>query len=397
MCVCVCVCYYIHTCMYMYIDDSMESFLAHTAFTCTMYTCTLIHVTASVHEWCACIHVHCMCTRSIRYFSLPRPLSPLSLPCPPPPPSSLPLSPLPLPLPPPHTLTGGESGSADTARDPRGFAVKLYTDEGLWDLTGNNTPIFFIRDPLFFPSFIHTQKRNPQTHLKDANMFWDFITLRAETCHQVSEWLREGGGKVLCFVHLLFTVSLSLLLSHPLLSLSLSLNLSRSLSFPLSPTLSLSFSLSFPLSFPLSFSLSSSLFPSLSLFPPPPPPLSFSLSLSVSQVSFLFGDRGIPNGFRHMNGYGSHTFKLVNKDHKAVYCKFHLKVYTCVYTNILHVYACMDCVFVCMHKEWGPTCMCMYMYMYILCSPTSLCLSLTRSLTHSLSLSLPLSLTRYII
>ena len=63
--------------------------------------------------------------------------------------------------------------------------MKFYTDDGIWDLTGNNTPIFFIRDPLFFPSFIHTQKRNPVTHLKDANMFWDFISLRAESSHQV--------------------------------------------------------------------------------------------------------------------------------------------------------------------------------------------------------------------
>lgn len=63
-------------------------------------------------------------------------------------------------------VSGGESGSADTARDPRGFAVKFYTDDGNWDLVGNNTPIFFIRDPLHFPNFIHTQKRNPVTHLK---------------------------------------------------------------------------------------------------------------------------------------------------------------------------------------------------------------------------------------
>ena len=88
-----------------------------------------------------------------------------------------------------HSLPGGESGSADTARDPRGFAMKFYTDEGLWDLTGNNTPIFFIRDPLFFPSFIHTQKRNPVTHLKDPNMFWDFISLRPETSHQVGNFV----------------------------------------------------------------------------------------------------------------------------------------------------------------------------------------------------------------
>lgn len=57
-------------------------------------------------------------------------------------------------------------GSADTVRDPRGFAVKFYTEEGNWDLVGNNTPIFFIRDPILFPNFIHTQKRNPVTHLK---------------------------------------------------------------------------------------------------------------------------------------------------------------------------------------------------------------------------------------
>lgn len=68
------------------------------------------------------------------------------------------------------STVGGESGSADTARDPRGFAVKFYTEEGNWDMVGNNTPIFFIRDPMLFPSFIHTQKRNPQTHLGDPDM-----------------------------------------------------------------------------------------------------------------------------------------------------------------------------------------------------------------------------------
>ena len=124
------------------------------------------------------------------------------------------------------STVGGESGSADTVRDPRGFALKFYSEHGNWDLVGNNTPIFFIRDPILFPSFIHTQKRNPATHLKDANMFWDFITLRPETSHQ---------------------------------------------------------------------------------------------------VSFLFSDRGIPDGYRHMNGYGSHTFKLVNAANEPVYCKFHFK------------------------------------------------------------------------
>ncbi|XP_037908348.1 catalase isoform X3 [Hermetia illucens] len=124
------------------------------------------------------------------------------------------------------STVGGESGSADTARDPRGFAVKFYTDDGIWDLVGNNTPIFFIRDPILFPSFIHTQKRNPMTHLKDPNMFWDFLSLRPESTHQ---------------------------------------------------------------------------------------------------VMFLFSDRGIPDGYRHMNGYGSHTFKLVNAQGEQVYCKFHYK------------------------------------------------------------------------
>ncbi|KAL3275580.1 hypothetical protein HHI36_020335 [Cryptolaemus montrouzieri] len=124
------------------------------------------------------------------------------------------------------STVGGESGSADTVRDPRGFAVKFYSEDGIWDLVGNNTPIFFIRDPILFPSFIHTQKRNPQTHLKDVDMFWDFITLRPETTHQ---------------------------------------------------------------------------------------------------VMFLFSDRGIPDGYRHMNGYGSHTFKLVNAEGQWVYCKFHYK------------------------------------------------------------------------
>merc|ERR1712021_856 len=124
------------------------------------------------------------------------------------------------------STVGGESGSADTARDPRGFSLKFYTEEGNWDLVGNNTPIFFIRDPIFFPSFIHTQKRNPATHLKDPDMFWDFITLRPETTHQ---------------------------------------------------------------------------------------------------VSFLMSDRGTPVGYRFMNGYGSHTFKMVNAKDEAVYVKFHYK------------------------------------------------------------------------
>lgn len=90
------------------------------------------------------------------------------------------------------STVGGERGSADTARDPRGFAVKFYTEEGNYDLVGNNTPIFFVRDAIKFPDFIHSQKRNPQTNLPDADMFWDFLSLTPESVHQVtilfSDW-----------------------------------------------------------------------------------------------------------------------------------------------------------------------------------------------------------------
>lgn len=122
------------------------------------------------------------------------------------------------------STVGGELGSADTVRDPRGFALRFYTEEGNWDMVGNNTPIFFIRDPILFPTFIHTQKRNPQTNIKDPNAVWDFFGCVPSTMHQ--------------FV-------------------------------------------------------------------------------------YMFGDRGIPDGFRHMNGYGSHTFKLVNENNEAFYTKFH--------------------------------------------------------------------------
>jgi len=124
------------------------------------------------------------------------------------------------------STVGGEMGSADTARDPRGFAVKFYTDEGNWDLVGNNTPVFFIRDPIKFPDFVHTQKRDPRTHLKNHNNFWDFLSLSPETVHQ---------------------------------------------------------------------------------------------------VTFLFSDRGTPDGYRHMNGHGSHTFRLVNDKNEFFFVKFHWK------------------------------------------------------------------------
>ena len=91
------------------------------------------------------------------------------------------------------STVGGEKGSADAERDPRGFAVKFYTEEGNYDLVGNNTPVFFIRDPLKFPDFIHTQKRNPETNLKDANMFWDFLSLTPESLHQVTILFSDRG------------------------------------------------------------------------------------------------------------------------------------------------------------------------------------------------------------
>ena len=91
------------------------------------------------------------------------------------------------------STVGGEKGSPDTARDPRGFSVKFYTDEGNWDWVYNNTPVFFIRDPTLFPVFIHTQKRNPQTNLKDATMFWDYLSTHQESIHQVMTLFSDRG------------------------------------------------------------------------------------------------------------------------------------------------------------------------------------------------------------
>ncbi|WP_240330986.1 catalase [Helicobacter suis] len=124
------------------------------------------------------------------------------------------------------STVAGEKGSADAERDPRGFALKLYTEEGNWDIVGNNTPVFFIRDPLKFPDFIHTQKRHPQTNLKDATMVWDFFSLMPESLHQ---------------------------------------------------------------------------------------------------ITILMSDRGIPKSYRHMNGYGSHTFSLINKKEERFWVKLHFK------------------------------------------------------------------------
>lgn len=118
----------------------------------------------------------------------------------------------------------GESGISDTSRDVRGFAVKFYSEQGNWDLVGNNLPVFFIRDPINFTSFIHSQKRNPRSHLRDPDAFWDFVSMLPESLHT---------------------------------------------------------------------------------------------------ILMLFSERGIPDGFRHMHGFGVNTFKLVNSKREAFYCKFH--------------------------------------------------------------------------
>lgn len=124
------------------------------------------------------------------------------------------------------STVGGEKGSADTERDPRGFAVKFYTEDGNWDLVGNNTPIFFIKDPKKFSDFIHTQKRDPYTNCKSPTMVWDFWSLNPESLHQ---------------------------------------------------------------------------------------------------VMFLMSDRGTPYSYRHMHGFGSHTFSFLNDTNQRVWVKFHFK------------------------------------------------------------------------
>jgi catalase len=124
------------------------------------------------------------------------------------------------------STVGGEKGSADTERDPRGFAIKFYTEDGNWDLVGNNTPIFFVKDPKKFGDFIHTQKRDPYTNCKSPTMMWDYWSLNPESVHQ---------------------------------------------------------------------------------------------------VLFLMTDRGTPMGYRHMNGYGSHTFSMLDAENQRVFVKFHFK------------------------------------------------------------------------
>jgi catalase len=91
------------------------------------------------------------------------------------------------------STVAGEKGSADTVRDPRGFAIKFYTEDGNYDLVGNNTPVFFIRDPLKFPDFIHSQKRDPYTNIQEPDNVWDFFSLSPEATHQFTILFSDRG------------------------------------------------------------------------------------------------------------------------------------------------------------------------------------------------------------
>ena len=91
------------------------------------------------------------------------------------------------------STVAGEKGAADAERDPRGFALKIYTDEGNWDIVGNNTPVFFIRDAMKFSDFIHSQKRDPQTNLRSNVAAWDFWSLSPESLHQVTTLFSDRG------------------------------------------------------------------------------------------------------------------------------------------------------------------------------------------------------------
>src|ERR1700743_1941540 len=91
------------------------------------------------------------------------------------------------------STVAGERGAADAERDVRGFALRFYTEEGNWDIVGNNTPVFFVRDPLKFPDFIHTQKRHPKTNMRSPTAMWDFWSLSPESLHQVTILMSDRG------------------------------------------------------------------------------------------------------------------------------------------------------------------------------------------------------------
>ena len=91
------------------------------------------------------------------------------------------------------STVAGERGAADAERDVRGFAIKFYTEEGNWDMVGNNTPVFFVRDPYKFPDFIRTQKRDPKTNIRSPTVMWDFWSLSPESLHQVTILFSDRG------------------------------------------------------------------------------------------------------------------------------------------------------------------------------------------------------------
>lgn len=91
------------------------------------------------------------------------------------------------------STVAGERGFPDTVRDPRGFAIKFYTEEGNYDMVGNNTPVFFINDPIKFPDFLHSQKRNPSTNLSDPNAVFDFWSHTPEALHQITILFSDRG------------------------------------------------------------------------------------------------------------------------------------------------------------------------------------------------------------
>jgi catalase len=91
------------------------------------------------------------------------------------------------------STVAGERGAADAERDVRGFSLKFYTEDGNWDLVGNNTPVFFVRDPIKFPDFIRTQKRHPRTNMRSATAMWDFWSLSPESLHQVTILFSDRG------------------------------------------------------------------------------------------------------------------------------------------------------------------------------------------------------------
>ncbi len=100
------------------------------------------------------------------------------------------------------STVAGEKGSADTVRNVRGFALKFYTEEGNWDMVGNNTPVFFVRDAIKFPDFVHTQKREPQTNLRSEAMVWDFWSQVPESLHQITILFSDRGiPKGIPFMH----------------------------------------------------------------------------------------------------------------------------------------------------------------------------------------------------